>query len=273
MFLASSLVSSYSFRVMQNGIVFFFVLAVASHALCRRLESDADRATVSLSQFQLRFAAAAAIVACLGLMTYSGVRVSSAVIAAKANQTPSINEALSLYKLAMQLDDENPDVRHNAGMRVFRRKRYGEAVPYLLSAVRIGRAPSSEMSYLATAQSLSGDAVGAEATMKAASELYPRSPFVLTRYSTLLESHGKTAEAAELFDRARQINERSATTWRTMITAGPKALSEMAAVDRSLMKVMELTPENSIYAVVTERYIRFPEEQRFSGYVAVQDDE
>ncbi|HEX6279682.1 MAG TPA: O-antigen ligase family protein, partial [Pyrinomonadaceae bacterium] len=35
MFLASSLVSSYSFRVMQNGIVFFFVLAVASTTLIR----------------------------------------------------------------------------------------------------------------------------------------------------------------------------------------------------------------------------------------------
>jgi Ca2+/Na+ antiporter len=30
MFLASSAVSAYSFRVMQNGIVFFFVLAVAA---------------------------------------------------------------------------------------------------------------------------------------------------------------------------------------------------------------------------------------------------
>jgi Tfp pilus assembly protein PilF len=184
-----------------------------------------------------------------------------------------MDSAIKLYETAMWLDDENPDTRHNLGMRLFRRQRYLDSVPYLESAVKIGRAPSSEFSYLATAKTLSGDAVGAESTMKTASEMYPRSPFVLTRYSTLLEGHGKFAEAAAVFNRAVEINERAATTWRMMINSGPKALSETAARDRSFMKVMELTPQGSIYAVVTERYIKFPEERRFSGFQPVQDDD
>jgi O-antigen ligase len=274
MFLASSLVSSYSFRVMQNGIVFFFVLAVASTTLFRsQRATEAKPVRPLFSPVQLRVAAAAGILVCLGLLTYSGLRVGSVVITARANQTRSMDTAISLYETAMRLDDENPDARHNLGMRLFRRQRYAESVPHLESAVKIGRAPSSELSYLATAKTLSGDDAGAEATMKSASELYPRSPFVLARYSTLLESHGKDAEAAAVFSRATAINGRAAATWRLMITSGPKALSEMAARDTSYMTVMELTPQGSIYAVVTERYIKFPEERRFSIFQPVQDDE
>jgi O-antigen ligase len=273
MFLASSLVSSYSFRVMQNGIVFFFVLAVASSSLFRGRESAATERWVSLSTPQLKFAAALSVVACVGLMTYSLVRLSSVIVTAKANQTRSLDDAVPMYEMAMRLDTENPDARHNLGMRLLRRKRFAAAVPHLASAIQLGRSPSSEMSYLATVQSLSHDPAGAEATMKAAAELYPRSPFVLTRYSTLLEDHGKHAEAAEYFNRAVEINERAAITWRAVINSGPKAVSEMAARDTAFMQVMELSPEGSIYAVVTERFIKNPAEQRFSGFRAVQNDE
>jgi hypothetical protein len=38
------------------------------------------------------------------------------------------------------------------------------------------------------------------------------------------------------------------------------------------MQVMQLKPESSIYAVVTERYIKFPEEQKFSGFQATSKE-
>jgi O-antigen ligase/Flp pilus assembly protein TadD len=272
MFLASSLVSSYSFRVMQNGIIFFFVLAVASSALFHRRESEDRVVDFTLTRGRLQLACAAGIVVCIGLLGYSGLRLSSVILTQRANRTVSTDEAMPLYLMAMKLDDENPDARHNLGMRLFRRERYGEAVPYLKSAIQIGRAPSAELSYLATAQTLSGDHAGAEETMKSASQLYPRSPCVLTRYSTLLDSHGNTAEAVSVFQRAKDINESAAKTWQAVIMSGPKALSEMAARDKSYMQVMQLKPESSIYAVVTERYIKFPEEQKFSGFQATSKE-
>jgi hypothetical protein len=100
--------------------------------------------------------------------------------------------------------------------------------------------------------------------MAEAAELYPRSPFVLARYSELLASNGKKAESVLVFARATAIDRRAATTWRAMITTGPKAVSEMAARDDSYIHVMQLVPTNGVYAVVTERYIKHPDEQRFS---------
>ena len=197
----------------------------------------------------------------------------SVALTDQANHTARIDDAIPLYELAMRLDNENPDARQNLGMRLFRRQRYAASVPYLESAISLGRAPSSELSYLATAKSLSGDAEGAESTMRIAAEMYPRSPFVLTRYSTLLESNARAAEASRVFDRATSIDPGEAMAWRVIINSGPKALSELSARDNSYMPVMQLTPQASIYAVVTERYIRFPDEQRFSMVKVVLDDE
>ncbi|MEP6705065.1 MAG: hypothetical protein ABJB34_09705, partial [Acidobacteriota bacterium] len=249
----------------QNGLVFFFVLAVASSTLFRARTGAAAPETVTLARSRLNVACAAGILACLGLLGYTALRLTSVILTSRANQTQSTERAMPLYHNAMALDDENPDVRQNLGMRLFGLERFGEAVPYLESAIRIGRAQSAEFSYLATAQTLAGDPAGAEATLKTACELYPRSPFMLTRYSTLLDSHGKTDEAASLFQRAKVIDERAAKTWQAIIVYGPKALSDLAARDNSYMFVMELSPESSMYAVVSERYIMFPDEQRAYG--------
>ena len=275
-FLASSMVSAYSFRAMQNGIVFLFVLAVASKMMFRHEPEPAaaDKKMFVLSGTRLRLASAAVVVACIGLTIYSSVRVTSSAITARANNIPKLADATPLYDLAMRLDDENPDARLNYGMRLFRRKRYAEAVPYLQSSVAIGRATSADLSYLATAKSLSGDEPGAEAIVMMASQLYPRSPFVLTRYAALLESRGNDVGASPLYERAVQIDRRAADTWRAVITLGPKRLSEMSGRDyKSYMHISELMPQSSLYAVVTERYIKFPEERRFSMLKVVQDED
>jgi len=265
MFLASSLVSAYSFRVMQNGIVFFFVLAVAVSRTLR----PSDRKTTEVAQRSMftdpRLVFAAGLLACAGLLFYSAVRLTSVILTARANHTRPLAAAVPLYEMAMSLDDENPDVRHNLGMRMFRAGRYEKAIPYLQEAIAIGRAPSGELSYLASAQALAGDNSAAEATLSYAAGLYPQSPFVLTRYSIVLEENGKTSEADACFRRAVAIDKRSADTWRALVTSGPMGVSGLVVRDPGgYFPVMELRPESSVYAVVAERFIRFPEEKRFS---------
>ncbi|HVF31278.1 MAG TPA: O-antigen ligase family protein [Pyrinomonadaceae bacterium] len=272
-FLASSAVSAYSFRVMQNGIVFFFVLAVAVKMTFRPDAKERADATVVLKGGKLRLACLVGVLACVCLTLYSTVRVVSVAATARANTTRKLADAAPLYELAMTLDDENPNAHRDYGMRFFRRERYAEAIPYLRSAVEIGRAPSSDISYLATAQTLSGDNTGAEATIKMASELYPRSTFVLTRYAALLEGRNDTG-AVPLFERASAIDRRQAAAWRVVLTSGPKELSEAAGRDyNSYLHISELLPQSSLYAVVTERYIRFPDEQRFSLFKIVKEED
>ena len=100
--------------------------------------------------------------------------------------------------------------------------------------------------------------------MASASSLYPRSPFVLTKYATILEENGKVAESADVYNRAVEIDERAARTWHMLIGSGPKALSDLAARDPGYSAVMDLRPKSSVYAVVVDRLIRHQEEQKFS---------
>ena len=263
MFLISSLVSAYSFRVMQNGILFFFVLAIAVRSTLAAKQTEADRPLQA--PLQMRMVLAAGLLVCIGLTAYSGLRVASVIAASQAAATRTMDSAMPLYELSMRLDAENPEVRQNLGMRLFRNKQYVEAIPYFESAMSIGKATSADLSYLATAHTLAGDDSGAEKTMSSAVALYPRSTFVLTRYAFVLERNGKTTEANETFERASNINARSARTWQALMNSGPKALAELVARDSDAYSpVMELTPQSSIYAVVTERLIRHPDEQRFS---------
>ena len=136
---------------------------------------------------------------------------------------------------------------------------FAEAVPYLAAAIKIGKAPSCDFSYLATAQSLAGDNVAAEQTMAAAASLYPRSAFALTRYASLLRENGRDAESATQFARAVQVNRPAANTWWAMMNKGPRAASELAFKFKDdYTEVMNLQPQSSIYAVAAERDIRFP---------------
>lgn len=265
MFLTSSLVSSYSFRLMQNGIVFFFVLAVAVKLSFKRHQPESESRSIVIAPDHLKHAFVTGIVVCIGLLIHSGLRVGSVIIAGRANQTKSLEKAMPLYETAVLLDDENPDARGNLGMRLFGSRRYKEAIPFLESAISIGRSPSAEFSYLATARSVTGDDDGAERIMASAVALYPRSPFVLTRFAAILEKNGKAAEAAAVFSTAMKIDERAARTWHALIVSGPKYAGDMAEQNSTYLPLGELRPQTAVSAIVTDRLVRFPEERQLSG--------
>lgn len=256
LFLASSLVTSYSFRLVQNGFTFFFILAVATRFLLR--DQKVEKAPVAARPIMFDLAAVAA---CIGLMTLCGIRVASTVYTSRANSVSDLDSAAVMYRASMDLDRENPDAPYALGRRLLKAGRYAEAVPFLRKSIDIGSASSTSYSYLATAQSLAGDDAGAEATFAEAATMYPRSPFVLARYSALLETNGKAAEARSRFAKAQEIDLSSANAWKALITKGSKYASDQALFGTDHTAVMDLKPYESIYAVLDERDIRYPNER------------
>jgi O-antigen ligase/Flp pilus assembly protein TadD len=256
LFLASSLVTSYSFRLVQNGFTFFFILAIATKVLMR----DPSPEKAAVKDRRVAFALVAAAV-CITLITVCGIRVASEVWTNKANATSDLNAAIPVYSKAVSLDSGNPDAPYALGRRLIDAGRYAEAVPYLRRSIDIGRASSTDYSYLATAQSLAGDDQGAEATFAEAATMYPRSTFVLARYSALLETNGKAAEARSRFAKAQEIDLSSANAWKALITKGSKYASDQALFGTDHTAVMDLQPYESIYAVLDERDIRYPNER------------
>src|SRR6185436_1428330 len=119
--------------------------------------------------------------ACLTLISYSAIRAASIAMTYRAAAAPDLETARKSYETAMWLDNENPEARSSFAQRLMTEKSYAEAVPLFAESVKIGKGTSSELSYLATAQRLSGDMKAAENTLASALDLYPRSTFVLTR--------------------------------------------------------------------------------------------
>lgn len=258
-FLVSSLVSSYSFRVLQNGFVFFFLLAICSSYFFRE-DKTADRAR-SISDGRLKGVFAIGIAACLALSGYSFLRVASMFLTTRANSIQETDEARNLYDMAFDLDNENPDSRTFLARRYLEEKRYADAVPLFQDAIRIGSGRSTEFSYLATAQKYNNEPLAAEDTLEAACRMYPYSAFVLTRYATVLRENGKLEQSMRILERSRSVDLKATNTWWVFMNEGAERATRMAFEDRNnYTEVMNLKPERSIYAVIDERKILHPEE-------------
>jgi O-antigen ligase len=260
LFCVSALVSSFSFRLIQNGFVFFFVLAVAAKILMKG--DPQQHQSPSPSKINIRAYSGIGLAACLMLAAYWSIRLYSSYLTVEANYTQDFERATGLYTLAANLDDENPDAKNNHGMRLFQEKRYNEAVPLLSDAIQMGRARSVDFSFLASAQILSGDDIGAEITMADALKLYPRSVFVIARYAHLLESNGRATESTKLLDRAKLSAVRDANTWWALLNEGSNSAAAKALKNNDDFKpLMDLRPLSAVYAVRIEREIRYPEEK------------
>ncbi len=261
-FLVSSLVTSYSFRLIQNGFVFFFVLAVAAKLLLKA--PNAETSTPGLAtNMRMKLALDVSLIACLSLAVLSIVRVSSTAFTQQANQTATLDDALPIYRRAMTLDTTNPEAPYFAGLRLIDARRYSDAAINLEKSIRIGKARSTDFSFLATAQTLAGDNAGAERTFAEAAGLYPRSVFVLTRYAALLAANAKTSESKLQFERAASIDKRAANTWWALINKGTQAASDLSFQNPDEhVTIMDLLPNEAIYAIIAERDIRFPNERQ-----------
>jgi len=128
LFLMSSAVSSYSFRFMQNGLIFFFVLAVAAKFLLSAKFDEQKNRQISVSSGQLKFGYAFGIAASLLLLAHCSIRVASSVYVAQANRTADDKQAESLYQIASQLDGENPEADYFYGHRLLKNNQPAAAV-------------------------------------------------------------------------------------------------------------------------------------------------
>lgn len=260
LFLISSAVSSYSFRLVQNGFIFFFVLAIAAKFLPK---STATKKTdkILVTANCLKAVYMTGIIACLILAFYCISRAASVYYALKVGELTSLEKALPLYEKSFWLDELNADAHFDLAVNLLNAKRYNESAAEFRKSIDIGRAPSSSYSYLSTAQFLAGDTVSAEQTFAEALRLYPFSPFVRTRYAFFLQINGKNLEAEQQLEIARQMNKKQANTWWSLINSGVQTTTNTAFQNDNFAPVMDLIPNDSLSAIMLEREIRFPTEK------------
>ena len=258
-FLASSVVTSYSFRLPQNGLAFFIVLAVAvsgSFSSASAFNGEPSRKSrKNIGSFLVVM-----ILASVGLFVHSAVRLAAVTVVRLAEQQNSIESAEPLYLRAIAIDDSNGNILTSFGWNLVLNKRAEEGIPYLRRSIDVGRSTSPDYSYLATAQIVAGKPNDALATLEEGVGVYPYSVFLLTRQASLLKLLGRTDESVRQFEKAKSLNLKQAMSWWYYINEGGNAAAKHSFED-DLTPLMELLPKQGVYAIQGEREIRFPEEK------------
>jgi O-antigen ligase len=262
LFLISSGVSSYSFRLMQNGFVFFFVLALASKMLLANKKTIAPNNLLNLFNPGLaKFLSGVVIIACSFLAIHGVRRAISASYSTQLLNSTDVSQNLSLYQKAVSFDEENAIAYLTYGLSFIYQNKYQEAIVPLRNAIKYGEGTSATYSYLATAQYLSGDINSATETFAEACKLYPRSTFVRTRYAQFLQLSGKENEAQKQLDISFQIDPIATFTWWSLINEGVAKTNVKTLTDPNYMIVFDLQPQSSYQAFLIERFALHPKEK------------
>ncbi|HMM80045.1 MAG TPA: O-antigen ligase family protein [Pyrinomonadaceae bacterium] len=256
-FLASSLVTSYSFRMIQNGVAFFIVLPIAVSGTIGRRSHESTSPTSKTKWLTLfGFTAVLAIM----LASYSIVRIAALQTAISGMSLSDSDDRNAAVEKAIAIDPANATLEWGFAKALLSDKQYGDAALHFRRAIYKGKATSIDYARLSIAQALGGDLDGAEATIREALRAYPRSPFLYVRLAYILDLNGKHEESAAALNQALGLDKGQSLSWWNFMTKGG-AVAAKEAFDQKLPPLMELKPREAVYAIMGEREVLHPEEK------------
>lgn len=256
-FLASSLVTSYSFRMIQNGVAFFIVLPIAVSGTIGRRSHESTSPTSKTKWLTLfGFTAVLAIM----LASYSIVRIAALQTAISGMSLSDSDDRNAAVEKAIAMDPANATLEWGFAKALLSDKQYGDAALHFRRAINKGKATSIDYARMSIVQRLGGDLDGAEATIREALRAYPRSPFLYVRLAYILDLNGKHEESAATLNQAIGLDKGQSLSWWNFMTNGG-AVAAKEAFDQKLPPLMELKPREAVYAIMGEREVLHPEEK------------
>ncbi len=262
-FLVSSCFSSFSFRLMQNGIVFFFLIAVL---LRNKMFEKTEATDFRLDNAKPKIILILAILACVSLTIYSTVRATSQYLTNSAENTTDFETSRSLFEKAMWLDSSNASAQFSFGLKLLNQKRFDDSSIYFQKAIDNGMGASSAYFILALSQSLGNDEAGAKKTLEEALKLYPYSYFLHLRYARLLKnSDAETSQKHRAI--AKEINPKQSETWWIFLNEGAKVAFEKTKNNKDAVPFTDLIPNQAVNTVIFERQILDPNEKISFGFM------
>lgn len=258
-FLISSSFSSFSFRLMQNGLIFFFLVAILLRNYVVRKQE------VKSSWFiapRLRKAfVLVALTGCSSLFIFSGLKATSQFLVYTAENEADFETAKTYYAKAVLLDKANGSANYSLGLRLLAENSYLESAAELQRAIDKGINTPVCYSYLISSYTLANQIKPALKTNSDAIEIFPYSVFLRVRYASLLKRFDRLEESEKQMEIAEQLNKKQAETWWLLINNGASRVNENFRVNKEILSLEELKPNSAVYAVLTERQIVYPNEK------------
>ena len=241
-----SMFSSFSFRAVQNGIVFFLVFAVAVSEIEKALGNRSGS-----RQYTTRKIAPAAMFAALSLCLLTLLASLFAKLAAEyyvfAAERQTDNESSQrLLERAVTLDPDFAGAYLLSAGRSYSEKDYPADADAMRKAIEGGYGVVTTYSALAKYQIEAGDIPAAEKTFDESLRIFPRSVFLRVRYAILLQNAGRTAESDAQMSIARDIEPRQAAGWYNILKIGSVAAFYTAQKDPQAATPNDLLPASAV---------------------------
>jgi O-antigen ligase len=244
-FIASSMVSSFSFRAIQNGIAFFLIFAMALSETVKNLHPKARQSQEPGSNWLKPVLVAGAILSATTLI-YCGAKFAAEYHFYQAERAEDLNGAVALYERGLQIDPDNGNAHLMLGSLRSQQNNYPEAAVSMRRAIDRGLGVTMTYALLAKQQRLAGDTAAAEQTVLEALRIFPGSVYLRVVYAAFLEDEAKHDEAAEQLAIAKSIDPRQANGWHVLIRDGSTAAFYRAQKDPEMAPPAELSPDNAV---------------------------
>lgn len=245
-FFASSFVSSFSFRAIQNGIVFFLIFAIAINETVK-MQKDGRENVPRIANTRWPKPLTAVCVVCATLMLiYCGTKFVAEYYVYQAERTAEFDLADKRYRTALRFDPDNASAYYFVGFRHAGKEDYKTAAALLREGIDRGLGVSLTYSLLAKYQMLAGDTDAAEYSLTEAIGIFPNSVFLRVRYAIFLEETRKPDDAARQLEIAKSIDARHANGWHSLIKNGSTAAFYDALRDPGMAPPAELFPDNVV---------------------------
>jgi tetratricopeptide (TPR) repeat protein len=234
------MVSSFSFRAMQNGVAFFLVFAIGVAGVAK----EADLKPAGRTCFRSLLATVIAF-AVLTLI-YCGAKLGSEYYLLSGDHAGDRDAATALYEQGLRLDPDNANVRLALGSLYAQRNDNQRAAASMRSAIDRGLGTTPTYGLLAEQQRLAGASAAALETFREGLKVFPASIYLRVAYSVTLEDEGEQDEANEQMRIARSIDGRDANGWYSLIRDGSTAAFYKAQADPETAPPAELSPHNAV---------------------------
>ena len=243
-FCLSSMVSSFSFRAMQNGVVFVMVIAVAVHEMAKSGSRSSN--AISTAKGSKGYLVISLIAAVL-LTAFAAPKAVAEYYLYQAERTFDAEAATDHFRTALRLDPDNASAYYYFANRSNFDSDNETASKMLRIGIDKGIGVTVTYSLLAKFQLLSGDAAAAERTLAESVRVFPNSVFMRVRFATFLSDQKKQADADREMEYARAIDARQANGWEILIRKGSAVAFYAAKEDANIAPPVELSPENAVH--------------------------
>ncbi|MFN0279952.1 MAG: O-antigen ligase family protein [Pyrinomonadaceae bacterium] len=244
-FAVSSMVSSFSLRLVQSGIVFFIVFAVAVNEIVKSHKVRADIQNLEIPS-KMSVVPVLLFGILLAMLTTHSLKAAAEYYVFKADRASDTESALKLYYRAVSLDPDYAAAYLRGSGRSYVEKDFAGCAKQLRTAINQGLGVVITYSALAECETKMGDMAAAERTFKKALKIFPRSVFLRVRYALFLNDEGRSDDSAKEISTARTIDSRQTDGWLNLITIGSVRAFYAAQTNPNLAPPAELLPADAV---------------------------